>query len=534
MMHQRWNDPKYQKAAWAVAMFCAATLALPCRAMAEEGAAAKPSSAVYKVPYFPNSAHSAALDLKIMSSYQDVPKTKQEFFSTARRELEKDPNASIAGSPAIRKAAEQANLKLLGGPMLGCLLPDGVNVWVRTIGPASVKVVLEINGTERVFGPVKSTVESDLTAVVPVIGLKASTRYKYKVLVDDIPVSMPPDAAIVTAPPSGKSGRVKIAFGCDFHKYGLHNPRLLPLIRERGNVAFLIHGDIAAQDRKNHLGLHRSDYLLRDMSEPWRNLVASVPVYALWDDHDYLFDDWNGISNCKKLGQPGYDLVFTENDRRSVRQIWMQNWNNPSYGFNDDRGGLFLRTRIGPVDIIMIDNRYFGGTDKENGEYEFLGVGQTRWLEKQLSECEGPFVMLSCGTMWSDYVSAGKDSWGTWDPKGRERLFSFIERQKIPRLILLSGDRHGARGFRIQRPSGRVFYEFNIGSLGGMWGPAGNVPNCVEQLFGFDGGIPAFSEWEFDGSQPEPTATFRLIDEYGKSLYEMMLTREHFCVEKAE
>ena len=69
--------------------------------------------------------------------------------------------------------------------------------------------------------------------------------------------------------------------------------------------------------------------------------------------------------------------------------------------------------------------------------------------------------------MWTDFVTHGKDSWGKWDSEGRERIFSLIERNDIPGVILISGDRHGARAFMIKRPSGFIMYEFEQGSLGG-------------------------------------------------------------------
>jgi alkaline phosphatase D len=56
----------------------------------------------------------------------------------------------------------------------------------------------------------------------------------------------------------------------------------------------------------------------------------------------------------------------------------------------------------------------------------YPGAEQMRWLEKELATCTGPFVILTSGTMCSDCVSAGKDSWGVWDPPGRERIFSLM------------------------------------------------------------------------------------------------------------
>ena len=93
----------------------------------------------------------------------------------------------------------------------------------------------------------------------------------------------------------------------------------------------LFYGDIAVQDRDNHLGLHRADYLLRDFHPAWQRIVASVPVYATWDDHDYFNND--------KWGLP---KGYTEQDRQGVWEVFRHAWNNPSYGFNGERRGVFF------------------------------------------------------------------------------------------------------------------------------------------------------------------------------------------------
>ena len=47
-----------------------------------------------------------------------------------------------------------------------------------------------------------------------------------------------------------------------------------------------------------------------------------------------------------------------------------------------------------------------------------------------------------------------------------QRIFRLIEEKRIPGVLLISGDRHGARGFRIPHPSGFELYEFGAASLG--------------------------------------------------------------------
>ncbi len=68
-------------------------------------------------------------------------------------------------------------------------------------------------------------------------------------------------------------------------------------------------------------------------------------------------------------------------------------------------------------------------------------------------DCKGPFIVLIHRNIWSDYVTEGKDSWVCDDPEGQEEIRNLIEENNIQGVLLISGDRHGARGFTISRPS---------------------------------------------------------------------------------
>lgn len=448
------------------------------------------------------------IDLAMLETSHPDAKTKA-FFIEARKLFQNHPQSTFADLTELRDAAKRNGLTHLGGPMLGALSQDGARVWLRTVDPAEVTVVVDDNGKERHFGPVASTVESDLSAVVPVTGLKPGTRYPYHVLVNGKAISMPADAAITTALEA--PGKMQIAFGADFHKTGLWNRPLLDQIRTRGNRAMLLLGDNAVDDRTNRVGLHRSDYLLRDLSPAWRELAANASIYATWDDHDYFNNDKSGIPKN-----------FTAADRAAVRTVWTQNWNNPGYGQAGQNEGIYFRSRIGPCDVIMLDTRFFRSAKMEPDSY--LGTTQMQWLEEQLLSCTGPFIILTSGTMWSDDISDGKDSWGVWDPEGRERIFSLIEKHHIGGVILLSGDRHGARVIKIPRPSGFTFWEFELGSLGAHRGPGAMGSHPENQPFGKTV-QPLFGECAFDTTTDDPTVTVRIIDAKGDTPYEVTLTR---------
>jgi len=257
--------------------------------------------------------------------------------------------------------------------------------------------------------------------------------------------------------------------------------------------------------------MYRSDYELRDILPAWRMIAASVPVYDTWDDHDYYSNDMWGLRNG-----------ITEDERRTLRAVHKTSWVNPACGFGDEKGGIFLHTTIGPVDVIMVDERYFRTGDMTQGS--LLGREQLDWVKQELLACKGQFIIMTCGTMWSDWISGGKDSWGKWDPKGREELFNFIESNRIAGVLLCSGDRHGARVLTIPRPGGFKYYEFEPGSLGKMKGPETWANDRSNQLFGVSD-VYAFGEFTFDTTAADPTVTAQIIDEDGKVLFETKLTR---------
>jgi len=451
-------------------------------------------------------------NLTLLNLWEKKSEGVNKLYSAVYNALATGPDASfaaVAGDAATQALCKKQGVLHLGGPMLGCLAADGAKVWLRTARPAGVEIRLNVDGKEKRFGPVRSTLASDLTAIIPVTGLKNGTTTPYRVFVDGQALSIPANAAITT-PPVEKTTRTRIAFGTCPHRWGLGNAKQSNQILKRQPAAILMYGDVAVQDRKNDFGMCRADYALRDFHPAWRNLVSAVPVYASWDDHDYFANDKWGIPK-------GY----ADKDRRGVRKVFRQSWNNPYYGLGDKGGGIFQHTRIGPCDIIMTDNRYF----REKGvRHGFLGAAQMDWLKKRLLACKGPFIIVSCGTMWSDYVSRGKDSWGKYDVEGREEIFSLIEDNKIGGVLLISGDRHGARGFRIPRASGFEFYEFEPASLGGRTGPPPTSAKWTTQLYGLSNKF-AFGEFTFDTSTTDPTVTYRLIEDSGAVLYKLKLTR---------
>ena len=69
----------------------------------------------------------------------------------------------VSADPDIQRICKENGIDLLGGPMLGSVSEDGASVWVRTVRPAQVEVRVTTDGSEKTFGPVASSAETDLT-----------------------------------------------------------------------------------------------------------------------------------------------------------------------------------------------------------------------------------------------------------------------------------------------------------------------------------------------------------------------------------
>ena len=453
--------------------------------------------------------HSGVDNMKIMKYWDTNTEGNIKIYEAIDKVLSTTKNASYADvleNEDYIKLRDKYKIKLLGGPMLGNVKYDGVAIWIRTAKPSKVHV--EVNDSTKTIKSISITTstETDLAGVIKIDNLKSNTTYSYKVVVDGEVISNE-DYAFTTSSNLQQSSNTRIVFGSCPHRWGLGNVKLFETIKERKPNAMFLLGDIVVQDRDNHLGKHRADHQFRDLQTAWSDFASSVPVYANWDDHDYFGNDKSGIPKG-----------FTDQDRRHVRQVFKNNWANPDYGLNGE--GIFFKTQIGSAEVVMTDNRYF----REDDKGVFLGEKQMDWLKSQIKNCKSPFLVISCGTMWSDYVSNGKDSWGGVDPEGRKELFKLIEENKVSAVILISGDRHGARGFTINTKSGFKLYEFEAASLGARVGPPKSKPEWTSQLYGIDGTF-AFGELTFDTTCKDPKMTFRLIDEEGNIIKE--ITESH-------
>ncbi|MFT4689976.1 MAG: alkaline phosphatase D [Limisphaerales bacterium] len=401
--------------------------------------------------------------------------------------------------PAFVKRVAKHDLKLFNGPMLGDIKPTSAKFWVRTAGTASV----QINVGGQTSEIVKTSAQEDFTAVMTVKGLKPFKDYTYSVKVAGKTIER--DAfRFRTAPAKGQKAQFQVTFGSG-SRYVPTNEYAWRNMANSRPLAYLGLGDNVYIDVVERRGAQRLFYYRRCLSPAYSELISSVGMYAVWDDHDMAMNDSAGGAGMKAPWKMPNWTVFR------------QNWNNPHYGGGESLPGTWHSFSLGDVDFFMTDGRFY----REKKDKTMLGPDQKKWLLEALAASKAKFKVIASGTMWADGADKnGKDSWaGPWAKKERDEIFDLINDEKINGVMLISGDRHRSDIWRIDRPRGYPLYEF----------VSAKVTNQHTHKT-FDNAVWSYNKgnfWgqlSFDLRPNDPVMTFKCVDISGRVVKEFPLS----------
>ena len=158
-------------------------------------------------------------------------------------------------------------------------------------------------------------------------------------------------------------------------------------------------------------------------------LAKSIPFWNTWDDHDF----GRNYSDGRVIG------------KENIRQAFMEYSALANYGEQGE--GIYTKFRRGPVEVWMIDGRWFSQTNPSWADPDrptCLGQTQWEWLKRTIKKSTAPFKLLCTGMVWYPKGNREKDHWETYAVE-RDALFAFIKREKISGVILMSGDIHVSR-----------------------------------------------------------------------------------------
>jgi phosphodiesterase/alkaline phosphatase D-like protein len=430
---------------------------------------------------------------------------------------------AAACSPTIepqRSRTDEVKGRFEHGVASGDPYADSVILWTRItpdIASGSIPVQWEIDRDPEFPDPMSGTVETsaarDYTVKVEATGLQPGTPYYYRFKrgSETSPVGRTKTLAV------GALEKVRFAVvSCSNYEHGYFNVYDL-IARRRDNYDAMLHlgdyyyeygaDDYDAPDKPSdrlHEPAHEiitlDDYRLRHAQyrrDPnLQAASASLPLIAIWDDHETANDSWRGGAQNHDAGEGDWEARKTAALRAYYE--WMpvrepvpgraQDTFYRSFQFGDLLTLVAVETRLlarseplvfeDHVDEIIADADAFRATYLDDPSREMLGGRQRDYIVKTFAASKQD------GTVWrmlanqvilgrvmtpdftpyitEEAVTAIEKDWpgihdflklsqfglpfypDSWDgyPAARERLFSALDDAGVNDLLVVTGDAH--------------------------------------------------------------------------------------------
>ncbi len=244
--------------------------------------------------------------------------------------------------------------------------------------------------------------------------------------------------------------------------------------------------------------------------EDMQSLAEAAPILAVWDDHDYGFND------------AGVEFAFKEYAQELFADFFQLAADDPRRA----RPGAYDSAVYGPegrrVQVILLDTRYFRSPLERDETRAYivdpdpantvLGDAQWAWLDEQLRvPAELRFIVSSIQIVAEGHTY---ERWGNF-PTERQRLFDLVAETGAEGVVFLSGDRHIAALYRDEEAGPYPMVDFTVSSLTHSWrdGAAREFgPHQVERAVGVENFGLIDIDWDAE------VLAMRVLDEAGEDL----------------
>jgi alkaline phosphatase D len=420
------------------------------------------------------------------------------------------PHSLTDPAPIVRfilEAQTRVEPEVSHGPFIGHVTDNSALIWARCPRPG--RYLLKVTGRrDRQQYTAVSMAESDGCMVWKLEGLRPSRRYDYQLESQGKPLLVGGEFFFHTAA-ARDTGPVRLAFAsCAKEDEG--SSAVWRRIASLDPQAVVLLGDTPYIDSTD-LAVQRQRYGEFAAVADFRQLARTRSLYSTWDDHDFGRNDTDG-------NVPGKD---------NSRRAFIEYRANPSYG--DGTVGIYTSFRRGPVEVFLLDTRYFAATEPSPFDPQrpsLLGKSQWEWLLRKLKNSTAPFKILACGMIWNEAVRPGKlDHWGTY-PHERQALFDFIGRENIPGVLLVGGDIHRTRllEHHAENSAGYRIPELITSPVHASVIETANMPHPA---LIHDAGEPnTFLLVDVEGQGPGAQLVARFLDKQGETVHQVRYVRK--------
>lgn len=326
------------------------------------------------------------------------------------------------------------------GPALGHVDETSARVWIRPGAEGDVELIVrDAEGAVAATAKGRASEKRDLCVVLEADGLLPGRHYTYEIHGASAPLATGPIHRFTTAPPADAPARVTLAFGSCASS---EPSSVWSAIELRGAEGLVLLGDTPYIDSRD-LDVARAKHRRFLQVPELARLARATPVWGTWDDHDFGANDVDGRMDGKER----------------TRQAFVEYRAQAQFGEGGE--GIYTSLRRGPIEVFLLDARWFARTAKDpEGRWTLLGEQQWRWLEARLGASTAPFKVLATGMIWDDKGNTESDDWGAF-PHERERVERFIGDEGITGVVLMGGDIHVSRHLSYPGSADRAGYALD-------------------------------------------------------------------------
>ena len=389
------------------------------------------------------------------------------------------------------------------GIAVGDVTSQSALLWLRTEGPQAVQIewasvaawelmskMATIRSPAARTAVFVTSAAHDYTLTISLDDLAPATRYRYHVLVGQVPGKLLTVAArgeFTTFPDAASSIPVTFAWSGDLGgggrcRRGAAGYPIFDVMRVQQPDFFLFLGDTVYSDvmcpsppnepGADFLATTLAEYRARHRDQrgagALRRLFESVPVYVIWDDHEVRNNFAGPFDSQMPAG------------RQALREYW------PIRVAPDDPHRLFRTVRAGAdLEVFILDTRQYRSrnADQDGPEKTMLGKSQLQWLLSGLTESTATWKVIVTTVPLSIAKGGGagvpgNDGWaGAPGSPGFERerqvIVDHILGGRMKNVVFLAGDVHYVQ-VNVYDPNDDGtpdFHEFMAGPLSAAPGP---------------------------------------------------------------
>ena len=355
------------------------------------------------------------------------------------------------------------------GPIVGGVTHESASVTVRMEGPTNVQVQAcespQFDEPVVASEMVKTDVQGDFTAQLHLEGLASGTWYTLRVLAAGEVQETGVARTFSTAPPPDSTADFQFAVLADAASGNHSDTRVYAEVGDLEPDFVLQIGDLDHRDPadispviidnwrmmyRQQLGEFDQGGLLD------RRVLARMPFFHTWDDHDFGADNAYGGDPFKGMST----------------QAFLEYFPMPADRPNPEEG-IWYSFRWAQTEVFMLDSRSqrCHPDDPDDEDKSMLACwdiddDQKQWLLDGLADSTAVWKFVVSSSVWNPHSKDG-DSWQGYQTEQQE-ILDYIDDHDITGVIVLSGDLHS--GGAIDDGTHGGLPELNVPPTNFGWG----------------------------------------------------------------